>query len=259
MLLSIGPIIGHAAPVLLDFNDAAPAPSFGGTWNTIPDPFGTTQLVDASGAMTNIKLSFGSNWFDESQMVPWPHGNTAWIDGNAAMDGLVYNFQAPPGTINIGGLATNLLYRIDLLAAQPFADPSVATGDYSIFGSFGDSVPNGFHFNVNTDGLVNGNFMTWNAVAPNASGEVLIQVAGSDPQMLGTFVSAARITCLQQSGSGAPQEVSCAAAAPEPATIALLALGGLAAFFVRCPQSVRGRVKMCDGVLTARFVLDVCC
>src|SRR5215470_6841928 len=83
VLLSIGPMIGHAVPLLIDFNDAAAAPSFGGTWNTIPNPVGTTQLVDASGAMTNIKLSFSSNWFDQSQIVPWAHGNTAWIDGNA--------------------------------------------------------------------------------------------------------------------------------------------------------------------------------
>ena len=72
------------------------------------------------------------------------------------------------------------------------------------------------------------------AVAPNASGEILIQVFGSDtstPHMLGAIVNAARITCLQQSAAGVPQEVSCAASVPEPGTLALVALGfaGLAA------------------------------
>lgn len=245
MLLLVGPAIGHAAPVLIDFNDLFAAPSFGGTWNTIPDPSGTTQLVDAAGALTNITLSFSSHWVVESLPVsPWSHGNTAWIDGNAAKDLLFPDFfDFPgPGTIIIGGLASNLFYRIDLLAARDFSSlPSAGTADFSIFGSFGDSVPNGDNFNVYTDGLVNGNFMTWNAVAPNASGEILIQVAGlsgGNPSMLGVGTNAARITCLQQSGAGAPQEVSCAASVPEPGTIALLALG-FAGIFVLRRQGVR--------------------
>jgi hypothetical protein len=232
------PVPGHAAPVLIDFNDAGPAASFGGTWNTIPDPFGTTLLVDASGALTNISLSFSDDWFDDVQISPWSHGDTAWIDGNAAMDGLNHNFQAPPGTINITGLATDLLYRIDLLAAQEFFAPiPESTADFSIFGSFGDSVPNGDNFDVHNDGLLGGKFMTWNAVTPNASGEILIQVAGLDlppgdpgTQMLGDMASAARITCLRRTALGL-QEVSCASV-PEPGTIALLALV-LAGVFVR--------------------------
>ena len=228
MLLLLSPTIAHGVPVLVDFNDAAPAPSFGGTWNTIPDTSGTTQLVDATGATTGITLSFSGNWIsDDIQVSFWSHGNTAWIDGNAAMDHLTQNFTGPPGTINIVGLATNLVYRIDLLAAQEFSIPQEATADFSIFGSFGDSVPNGDNFNVHTDGLVNGNFITWNAVTPNASGQILIQVAGSDttnPEMLGTAVAAARITCLRPGAAGAPQEVSCAASVPEPGTIALLTL-----------------------------------
>jgi hypothetical protein len=166
----------------------------------------------------------------------------AWIDGNAAMDHLTYDFtEAQPGTINIAGLAANLVYRIDLLAAQEFSLPQLATADFSIFGSFGDSVPNGDNFNVHTDGLVDGNFITWNAVAPNASGQILIQVAGSaaNPEMLGTIASAARITCLRPSAAGAPQEVSCSAAVPEPGTLALLALG-LAGVLVLRRDGVRG-------------------
>jgi hypothetical protein len=248
MLLLVGPTIAHAVPVLIDFNDIAAAPSFGGTWNTIPDVAGTTQLVDATGATTNITLSFSSNWvlLDDFQINPWSHGNTAWIDGNAAMDTLNYDPGDPPGTINIAGLAANLVYRIDLLAAKDFSTvPQNATADFSIFGSFGDSVPNGDNFNVHTDGLVNGNFMTWNAVTPNANGEILIQVAGSSSpapsSMLGTEVSAARITCLRPSAAGAPQEVSCAAAVPEPGTIALLLAIGLAGMFVHCWREVSGR------------------
>jgi hypothetical protein len=247
MLLLIGSTIGHAAPVLIDFNDLLLAPTFGGTWNTIPDPSGTTQLVDAIGAPTNITLSFSNHWLDVSvpDINSWSHGNTAWIDGNAAKDRFFYNFFDFPGagTINIAGLSINLLYRIDFLAAEDFSSlPSSGTADFSIFGSFGDSVPNGDNFNVHTDGLVNGNFLTWNAVAPNASGEILIQVAGSSNSsglsMLGAIANAARITCLQQSAAGAPQEVSCAATVPEPGMIALLALG-LAGIFAFRRKGVR--------------------
>ena len=233
VLLSVGPAIGHAVPVLVDFMDAAAAPSFGGTWNTIPDPSVTTQLVDAAGATTNITLAFSGNWFDSPHVSPWPHGNIAWIDANAAMDSLGYDFTAPPGHVVIAGLATDLVYRIDLLAVEEFFAPTPdSTADFSIFGSFGDSVPNGDNFDVHNDGLLGGKFMTWNIVAPNASGEILIEVAGFDappndpsPQMLGTIVSAARITCLRLSAAGAPQEVNCPSAVPEPGSVALLALG----------------------------------
>jgi hypothetical protein len=243
MLILVGPTIGHAAPVLIDFNDLFAAPSFGGTWNTIPAPSGTTQLVDATGATTNIKLSFSGNWIDDPlPFSPWSHGNTAWIDENAAKDWFQYDHTMPPGTINIAGLPTNLVYRIDLLAAREFISlPATGTADFSIFGSFGDSVPNGDNFNVFTDGLIDGHFMTWNAVTPNASGEILIQVAGSvtsNPSMAGSGANAARITCLQPSAAGAPQEVNCPASVPEPGMIALLALG-LAGIFVLRRQGVR--------------------
>jgi hypothetical protein len=209
----------RAAPVLIDFGAVGGAPTFGGTWNTIPNPSGTTQLVDATGVTTTINVSFSDHWFDSLQISPWSHGDIAWIDAN---------FTAPPGFIAFTGLATNLLYRIDLLPAEEFGDPSLGTGDFSIFGSFGDSVPNGDNFNIHTDGLVNGHFITWGAVTPNASGEIFLDIAGSDttnPHMLGTFVSAARITCLQRSAAGAPQEVNCPASVPGPETILLLALG----------------------------------
>ena len=58
LLLLLSPIVTHAAPVLIDFNNVALTPSFGGTWNTIPDPFGTTQLVDATNVPSTISLSF---------------------------------------------------------------------------------------------------------------------------------------------------------------------------------------------------------
>jgi hypothetical protein len=232
MLFLVGPTIGHAAPILIDFADAAAAPSFGGTWNTIPAPSGTTQLVDATGATTSITLSFSDHWIDDLiPLTPWPHGNIAWIDANAAKDQFFYNLFDFPGvgSINIAGLATNLFYRIDLLAAEDFSSlPSTGTADFSIFGSFGDSVPNGDNFDVFTDGLVGGNFMTWNAVAPNPSSEIVIQVVGSDtssPHMLGANVNAARITCLQPSAAGVPQEVNCPSAVPEPVSLALFGLG----------------------------------
>jgi hypothetical protein len=235
MLIVPAATVVCAAPILVDFSNAAAAPSFGGAWNTIPDPTGTTQLVDATGATTSITLSFSDHWIDDSiPLTPWSHGNIAWIDANAAEDRFFNNFFDFPGvgSISIAGLATNLFYRIDLLAAEGFFSvPSLATADFSISGSFGNSIPNGDNFNVQTDGLLAGNFITWNAVAPNPNAEIVIQVLGSDtsdPHMLGAVVNAARITCLQQHGVIGPggfTEVSCAAGVAEPRTIALLALG----------------------------------
>jgi hypothetical protein len=78
--------------------------------------------------------------------------------------------------------------------------------------------------------------------APNASGEILIQLAGSSnvsgPSMLGSVANAARITCLQPSAAGVPQEVNCPSAVPEPGTIALLALS-FAGIFVLRRQGIR--------------------
>ena len=83
MLFVAGPTVGHAIPVLIDSNDAAAAPSFGGKWNTIPNTSGTTQLVDATGATTNITLSFSSNWVnDDYRSVP---GLTDTWRGSMAM------------------------------------------------------------------------------------------------------------------------------------------------------------------------------
>jgi hypothetical protein len=223
----------QAGVILIDFNDVATAPTLGGVWNVIPEPTGTNSLVDDTGATTNFTVSFVGSWFDSLHNSPWAHGDTiAWIDGGAARDGLNANPETTGEALLFGGATPDELYRIDLLAAEEFGDPSMmqATADFSIGGGFGTGSQGhtGDNFDIHNFGLLNGEFLTW-IVQADANGEIRLDIEGSDnfpnPSFLGDFASAARITCLVKTDFGA-LEIDCpAAAAPEPGTLALVGLG----------------------------------
>lgn len=231
IVLLVSASAAQAGVILIDFNDLGPAPTLGGVWNVIPDPAGTTSLVDDTGAATNFTVSFDGSWFDSLHDSPWPHGDTiAWIDGGAARDGLNANPQTSGEALIFGGATADELYKIDLLAAEEFGDPANATADFSIGGGFGTGSQGhtGNDFNIHNFGLLNGEFLTW-VVQADASGEIRLDIEGMDnfpgTSFLGDFVSAARITCLEQTDIGV-FEVACPAAeTPEPGTLALFGLG----------------------------------
>jgi len=77
-------------------------------------------------------------------------------------------------------------------------------------GTFADSTPNGDDFDVFAEGFGNGNVLVWDAVSPNGSNQIVVTVdSATSPQSNG-YINALRIT-----------EV------PEPASLALLTIGGL--------------------------------
>jgi len=204
LLLGAGGV--QASTILIDFNDLKPAPSFGGIWNVIPDTSGSTALIDDAGAPTNFSLSFFGNWSLDSLQPDniWTHGNIAWIDADAAEDGLNSSGNDADGVpaIVIAGAGPGTFYQVDFLASQFFGDQTFGEADFYIGSDFGAGSQgnSGDNFNVATMGLDNGEYLTWMNVQAGASGEFRLNIEQDDnlnPPAIGGFASAARITCLE--------------------------------------------------------------
>ncbi|TWU06786.1 PEP-CTERM motif protein [Symmachiella macrocystis] len=207
-LVSLGLVSSaQAGMILIDYNDSANAPTFGGTWNTIAAPSGTTALVDSNNVVTGVSVSFSSGWNDDIFNSPWSNGDTAWIDGDAAADTFLGGRSSL--SITFSGLIAGAAYQIDHIGVRRASSGPV--GDYAINGSFGDSTPNGNQYNAISDGFTNGDFITWNSVVASGSGEIVLQLDGNGF----VYATASRITPLDS-------------AVPEPSTFALLGIGGLA-------------------------------
>lgn len=189
-----------AQTILIDYDTTAAAPTIGGTWNSIPAP-GSTPLLFSDGSASGVTVSF-TGWTDgqDATQGPWPAGNIQWVDQNATID---YFVTASAAQITFSGLNTALRYRIDHVAARNITAFG-STAAYTIFGSPGDSSPNGSAFRAKLDGWDAGAILTWNSVAPNGSGQIVLSVA---PVFLNfAYAKATRVQVV---------------AVPEPTTILL--------------------------------------
>jgi hypothetical protein len=224
-LLAFAPVHGAVVEVLIDFNDADTAPGTTyGQWNTIADGETTTSqaLVDLDGDGTGITLNITDDFVDSDidDGGEWTDTAHPWVDAQALGDYLYLNWYQSDGNrtgqIVFTGLDQNSLYTFDLIGSRNTG--ANRSGDYKINGEFSDNDPldPGYSddYNARYDGYDEHGVMTWADVAPvyNAGSdawEITLDAGANSGDY--AYLSAGRITVL----------------VPEPATLGLLALGGL--------------------------------
>jgi hypothetical protein len=210
--------VSHGQIILVDFDNTATNPSQGGTWNTIPTPTGSTALFSSSGAATGVAISFSGGWSDGvTDQGSWPAGNVSWVDALATNDFFLFTgISATSQTITFSNLTPGVNYRVDWVSARS-SSPFSAVGDYSIFGNFANSTPNGDDFNSIINGWTNGSILRWDSVTPNGSNQIVL-TASIPAGFQFAYTNAVRLEAI---------------AVPEPSTL-LIASGSMLAFAGYC-------------------------
>nr|WP_309692226.1 PEP-CTERM sorting domain-containing protein [Armatimonas sp.] len=199
-------------------NQSGTTPTFGGTWNTIagagsmPTTGVALPLVDSTGASGAVTLTYSGTFgsFSAAQ-ASWSFadGHGGWVAQNATTD-LFGSGVGATTSITFGGLVPGQEYKLDHVAARS-GSGSNRVSDYTVFGAFADTSPNGDNFNGNTDGFVGGSILTWNSVMANGSGQITLTGTPTSGSNF-SYYTATQLTVVNSS-------------APEPGTLALLALG----------------------------------
>ena len=106
-----------------------------------------------------------------------------WLDGNkdAAIDygKLDWNIG---GTLTFDGLDPAEVYTVELVASCNAAN----VAPYTVNGTT-------INFDVQADGYVAGNWMTWSNVSPDGSGSLTVHCSEAAPHTYGTYINALRI------------------------------------------------------------------
>lgn len=198
-----------AATYLIDFSKFA-EPT--GNWNSLSSTDNSNvALVDSTGASNGVTISHTLS-SDSNISGGWTIGNADWVDSAAASDGLYSGSSAAITILGLGSPTSS--YSIKIVAAEdgdsgPGAFTSVA--DFRVQGSFADgnrlgTSANGDNWNSKTDGT--NNFLIWNNVNPNASGQITIAIDASASGF--TTINAIEVSLT-----------------PEPTSTALLGFGSL--------------------------------
>ena len=150
---------------------AAPLPDRPGVWNHLPSPTGTyLELVNRNGRPAVGVQIHPVGWTQPiPSQSPWIAGDKQWVDANATSSGWLSTGSQT--SIRVAGLTSSLAYRVEVVAATS-SDNGITR--YSIFDRFADSIPNGSQFSSRIDGFQRAHILSWNAIQPNESGEIVL-------------------------------------------------------------------------------------
>lgn len=216
-----------AETILINFGGIAGSPDSGGdgvltNWNTVAgrdydtkpafDPLAAGEVIDSDGvtvAGVSISGTTTSGWYGTSTgnsgTYPGDGVSTApaWLDLDAIE---VVEWDSGGGvTVLIEGLAGSA-YQVDVVAVRSSSGTTTREQSYWVNGARADGISG--DWNAYSQGWEAGGVMTWASVAPS---EGTLTLSTGDGQGNNSYLAAARITLV-----------------PEPATLSLLGLGGLA-------------------------------
>ena len=227
IVLAAGAQVGSARTAYIDFGDSQGAATglvdgSPAEWNVVTDwtahTFGT--LADSDGADTGIELAvttgFNTTYGDTLTGGQWNDPAIPWSVGAATHENFsVGSSTSSTGEITLSDLEPGLTYTISLISSRDSSGSR--DGIYKVNGEFADvgGASGSNPFNAYTDGYQTHDVMEWWNVAPDASNEIRLFVT---PNASGhyNYINAMKVEIV-----------------PEPATLSLLALGGLGALWRR--------------------------
>ncbi|MBN1256150.1 MAG: PEP-CTERM sorting domain-containing protein [Planctomycetes bacterium] len=188
---------------LIDINTAAAAPAGASYWNSLSLPSGSYTIYDteqANAILLNIVDDFSNEGFTTLGYVP--SGDAAWAE-NAGLDYFWVSSSNQRGEMVISGLANGALCQVEIYSGNSLFPCNM---DFKVNGSYSDN-NNSMDFNpLGNDNEV----MLWENVTPIAG---MFSVVNDGWRGTGTSTfNALRLTVV----------------VPEPGTMALLGVGGMA-------------------------------
>jgi hypothetical protein len=183
-----------------------------GNWNSIAyddNDTTTSGLIDYNTSIATTLAVIGSNWGSFSHGETWS-SDEDWVEIAASTDGLAGKDAA--STLTFSGLDTQKQYQVEVVSAYGSSNLGTVTVDI-----------NGVFANTNYDNTMTGNvsqgwsminafnnqdWIIWSSITPNSNGDLVLSLANDGTNW--GILNSVRIV-----------EV------PEPATMALLGLGGL--------------------------------
>jgi len=226
LALVTGAQLGSAGTIYIDFGDSqgeADGLVGGGSadWNVVtdwtPHTFGT--LVNSEGVDTGIELavtaSFNTTYGDSLTGGAWNDPAIPWSVGATTGENFTTSTSvASAAEVTFSDLDPGLTYTISVLSSRD-SGGSQRNGLYTVNDQFADvGGANGSNpFNAYSDGYLNHSIMEWWNVVPDQSNEIRLLLT---PAAGYCYLNAAKIEIV-----------------PEPATMSLLALGGLGALWRR--------------------------
>lgn len=194
--------------IQIDFNDHAAAPGAG--WNEVDTLGSAVALSDSLGNATDVTVTITGDLDNSSTNDGQDSADLADPTLEpGARDYFFISGADDDGFIAIEGLDPSQQYLIEVVASRSSAGSISKASDYTANGLFADSSPSGDNFDTFSDGFVNGSVLVWDAVTPNASGQIVLTIDSQTSPQSNGYINALRITTV-----------------PEPATGLLLVLGG---------------------------------
>ncbi|HUW82423.1 MAG TPA: Calx-beta domain-containing protein, partial [Phycisphaerae bacterium] len=234
-----------AVDLRVDFNDAAADPA--GNWNVVPAEVTDLALVDYVTGLSDHGITLtvnaaSSSWKFRSGTDGWDAGvpGPSWLDASkdAAMDYAYLNWNLY-GFIHLDGLNPGAEYTIELVASR---DSSQQDVPYTVAGDTR-------YFNVQEDGYVGGQWLSWADVSPDGTGRITVQCAEPGGHNYNTYINALRVTTTQAASPTVQFDLTASAGAESvtPASLAV-SLSAASAQTVTVDYAVTGGDATGGGV-----------